>query len=111
MNIWFLKEKRVVFCYTKLLNNLGCVATQRNKNYYPLIKKVINGQLLLKDAIAAINNKTLTIYKQLSIDEDRAFIDANLALDTSVFKYLINVISIIIIRLIETEWITFHELI
>jgi hypothetical protein len=110
IDTWFPKEKRVIFCYTKLLNNLGCVATQRSESYHPSIKKVTNGQLSLEDAVAAISNKTLAIYKQLSMDEDRALIDADLALDTSAFKYLINAVSIIAIRLIETEWITLHEL-
>jgi hypothetical protein len=36
--------------------------------------------------------------------------DADLAPDTSAFKYLINVASIIPIGLIETEWITLYKL-
>jgi hypothetical protein len=93
----------VIFCYIKLLSNLGCVAIQRSKSYHPLIKKVINGQLSLKNTVAAISNKTLAIYKQLSMDKNRALIDADLVLDTIVFKYLINVVSIIAIRFIKTE--------
>jgi hypothetical protein len=41
---------------------------------------VTNGQLSLDDAVAAISSKTLAIYKLLSMDEDRALIDADLAL-------------------------------
>jgi hypothetical protein len=103
LNTWLPKEKRVVFCYTKLLNNLEYVATQRNKSYYPLIKKITNGQLSLKNTVAAINNKTLAIYKQLGIDKNSVLIDADLVLNTSAFKYLINTVSIIAIRLIKTE--------
>jgi hypothetical protein len=40
------------------------------------------------------------------MDEDRVLIDADLTLDTSAFKYLINAVSIIAIRLIKIEWIT-----
>jgi hypothetical protein len=47
--------------------------------------------------------ESLAIYEHLSMDDDRTLIDADLALDTSAFKYLINVVSIIAIRLIETE--------
>jgi hypothetical protein len=43
---------------------------------------VTNGQLSLNDVIAVISNKTLAIYKLLSMDKDRALIDADLALDT-----------------------------
>jgi hypothetical protein len=49
---WFPKEKRVVFYYIKLLSNLGCVVMQWSESYYPPIKKVTNGQLLLKDIIS-----------------------------------------------------------
>ena len=40
---WKPKECRVIFCYTKLLPNLGCVATQRGEAYHVLLKKVTNG--------------------------------------------------------------------
>ena len=43
--------------------------------------------------------------------EDRALIDANLALDTQAFKFLINAVSIKSIKLIEEEWIALHELV
>ena len=105
---WLPKEHRVVFCYTKLL---GCNATQRSESYHPPIKAVTNGQLSLDDAVAAISTKTLTIYKLLSMDEDRALIDADLALDTQAFKFLINAVSIKAIRWIEEEWISLHELV
>jgi hypothetical protein len=111
MEIWLPKEHRVVFCYTKLLNNLGCNATQRSESYHPPLKAVTNGQLSLDDAVAAISNKTHAIYKLLSMDEDRALIDADLALDTKAFKFLINAVSIKAIRLIEEEWIALHELV
>ena len=62
-----------------------------------------NGQLSLDDAVAAISNKTLAIYKLLSMDENRALIDADLALDTQAFKFLINAVSIKAIRWIEEE--------
>jgi hypothetical protein len=45
------------------------------------------------------------------MDEDRVLIDADLALDTQVFKYLINAVSIKAIRWIEEEWIALHELV
>jgi hypothetical protein len=101
----------VVFCYTKLLHNLGCNSTQRSESYHPPIKTATNGQLSLDDAVAAISNKTLTIYKLLSIDEDRALIDADLALDMHAFKFLINTVSIQAIRLIEKEWIALHKVV
>jgi hypothetical protein len=104
------KEKRVVFYYTKLLSNLGCVAMQRSESYHPPTKKVTNAQLPLEDAVAAIRSKTLAIYNQLNMDEDRALIDADSALDTSAFKYLTNAVSIIATKLIETEWTTLHKL-
>jgi hypothetical protein len=53
--------------------------------------------------VAGISSKTLVIYKLLSIDKDRALIDADLALDTHAFKFLINAVSIKAIRLIEEE--------
>ena len=37
------------------------------------------------------------------MNEDKAFIDADLALNINAFKYLINAVSIITIRLIEIE--------
>jgi hypothetical protein len=43
----------------------------------PPIKKVTNGQLSLEDVVAAISNKTLAIYKQLSMDEDGVFTDVD----------------------------------
>lgn len=86
------------------------MAIQRSESYHPLIKKVANGQLSLEDAVATISNKTLAIYKQLSIDEGRVLIDADSAPGTGAFKYLINVVSIIAIMLIETKWITLHKL-
>ena len=45
------------------------------------------------------------------MDEDRALIDADLALDMQAFKFLINAVSIKAIRLIEEEWIALHELV
>jgi hypothetical protein len=72
---------------------------------------VTNGQLSLNDAVAAISNKTLAIYKLLSMDEDRALIDADPALDTQVFKFLINTVIIKANRWIEEEWIALHELV
>jgi len=100
----------VVFCYAKLLSNLGCVAMQRSASYHPPTKKVTNAQLPLEDAVAAIRSKTLAIYKQLNMEEDRALIDADSALDTSALKYLTNAVSIIATKLIETEWTTLHKL-
>ena len=70
-----------------------------------------NGQLSLDDAVVAISNKTIAIYKLLSMDEDRPLIDADLALDTQAFKFLINAVSIKAIRWIEEEWIALHELV
>ena len=77
---WLPKEHRVIFCYTKLLPNLGCVATQRSETYHRPLKKVTNGQLSLEDSASAISAKILSILKDLSMDEDRALIDADLAL-------------------------------
>jgi hypothetical protein len=112
-------SKAAVFCRLPtdrqlLLENLAGAGTDVRRCSDALgprkTLQVTNGQLSLEDAVAAISNKTLAIYKQLSMDEDRALIDADLALDTSAFKYLINVVSITAIRLIETEWITLHKL-
>jgi hypothetical protein len=44
------------------------------------------------------------------MDEDRALIDADLALDMNAFRDLVNVVSIDAIRRIEKEWILLHEL-
>jgi len=44
------------------------------------------------------------------MDEDRALINANLALDMNAFRDLINVININVIRRIKKEWLLFHEL-
>ena len=93
----------MVFCYIKLLNNLGYNIIQKSESYYPSIKVVTNGQLFLDDIVAAINNKTLAIYKLLSMDKDRALIDADLALNTQAFKFLINTVSIKAIRWIKEE--------
>ena len=43
--------------------------------------------------------------KQLTQDEDRALIDADLALDMIVFKYLVCAVSTSAIRMIEKEWL------
>ena len=43
--------------------------------------------------------------KQLAQDEDRALIDADLALDMTVFKYLVCAVSTPAIRMIEKEWL------
>ena len=93
------------------MHNPSCNATQRSESYHPPIKAITNEQLSLDDAVAAISNTTRAIYKLLSMDEDRVLIDADLALDTQVFKYLINVVSIKAIRWIEEEWIALHELV
>jgi hypothetical protein len=44
------------------------------------------------------------------MDEDRALIDADLALDMNAFRDLVNVISIDAIRKIEKEWLLLHVL-
>jgi hypothetical protein len=107
---WLPKEHRVIFCYTKLLPNLGCVATQRSETYHRPLKKVTNGQLSLEDSASAISTKILSILKDLSMDEDRALIDTDLALDMNAFRDLVNVVSIDAIRRIEKEWLLLHEL-
>jgi hypothetical protein len=48
----------------------------------------------LDDAVTVISNKTLAIYKLLSMNKDKALINADLALNTQVFKFLINAMSI-----------------
>src|SRR5947207_7328235 len=82
---WVAKEHRTIFCYTKTFANLGAVATQRSESYHPSFKKVTNGQLSLQESAIAISQKWLAIIKQLTQDEDRASIDADLALDMRVF--------------------------
>src|SRR5256885_13038383 len=49
--------------------------TQRSETYHRPLKKVTNGQLSLEDSASAISTKILSILKDLSMDEDRAFID------------------------------------
>jgi hypothetical protein len=44
------------------------------------------------------------------MDEDRALIDTDLALDMNAFRDLVNVVSIDAIRRIEKEWLLLHEL-
>ena len=70
------------------------MATQRSESYHPLIKKVINGQLSLKDSGKIISEKILSIITKLLIDEDREFININFTLNIIAFKFLINVINI-----------------
>ena len=110
VDIWQPKEPRVIFCYTKLLANLGCVATQRSESYHVPIKKVINGQLSLEESGLVISEKILSILTKLSIDEDRALIDADLALDATAFKLLIGAVSIEVIRLIEKKWLSICDI-
>jgi predicted nucleic acid-binding protein len=93
----------VISYYSKFLNNLSCNATQRSESYHSFIKAIINEQLSFDDAVVVISNKTYAIYKLLSINEDRALIDADLILNTQAFKFLINTVSIKAIRLIEEE--------
>jgi hypothetical protein len=47
----------------------------------------------------------LSIIKQLAQDEDRALINADLALNMTVFKYLACAISTSAIRMVEKEWL------
>ena len=49
--------------------------------------------------------------KQLAQDEDRALIDADLALDMTVFKYLVCAVSTPAIRMIEKEWLKLQDLV
>ena len=79
------------------------MATQRSESYHPLIKKVINGQLSLKDSGKIISEKILSIITKLLIDEDREFININFTLNIIAFKFLIGAISIKAIRLIKKE--------
>jgi hypothetical protein len=108
---WVAKEYRTIFCFTKTLANLGSVATQRSESYHPSFKKVTNGQLSLQESAIAISQKWLSIMKQLTQDEDRALIDADLALDMTVFKYLVCAVSTPAIRMIEREWLELQDLI
>ena len=64
---------------------------------------MINGQLSLEDFGKAINEKILSIITKLLIDENRAFINTDLTLDTTAFKFLISAVSIEAIRLVKKE--------
>ena len=79
------------------------MATQRSESYYPSFKKVTNGQLSLQESAIAISQKWLSIIKQLAQDEDRALINADLALNITVFKYLVYAVSILTIRIVKKE--------
>jgi hypothetical protein len=108
---WVAKEYRTIFYYTKTFANLGSVTTQRSESYHPSFKKVINNQLLLQESAIAISQKWLLIMKQLAQDENRALIDADLALDMTVFKYLVCAVSTPAIRIIKKEWLELQNLI
>src|SRR5256885_17057940 len=93
------------------IGTLKCIAHTHRINLnpfsfkYPPLKKVTNGQLSLEDSASAISTKIHSILKNLSMDEDRALIDADLALDMNAFRDLVNVVSIDAIRRIEKEWL------
>ena len=59
--------------------------------------------MLLEDSASALSTKILSILTNLSMDKDRALIDADLVLDMNAFRDLVNMISIDAIRRIEKE--------
>jgi hypothetical protein len=61
--------------------------------------------------VIAISQKWLSIIKQLTQNEDRALIDADLALNITIFKYLACAISTPAIKIVEKEWLKLQDLI
>jgi hypothetical protein len=53
---------------------------QYNKAYHCPLKKMINGQLSLKDSASAINTKILFILKDLNMDKNKILIEFELCL-------------------------------
>jgi hypothetical protein len=60
--------------------------------------------------VAALSNKLLSILSKLLKDEDRASLNADLALNTAIFKHLIGRVSTLAIRLVEKEWLKLYDI-
>ena len=74
-----------------------------HKIYYSFFKKVINNQLLFKDSTSVISTKIYSILKNLNINKNKTFININLIFNISIFRNLINIISINIIKRIKKK--------
>ena len=104
-NNWGPKESRTVYCYIRLLLNLGVSSSQRVESYHRLLKDVVSGHMSLQDSTKAICRRVTNLVIQLRTEEDNALMNTPLALDQRFFKYLIGQISLAAIKKIETEWL------
>ena len=67
---WQIKEDRVIYYYTKFYPNLGSTSSQCGESYHPVMRKITNGQLLIKESAKRLISKTLSILKDIAIDEN-----------------------------------------
>jgi hypothetical protein len=66
---WRLREKQVVYYYTKTYANLGFTASQRGESYHLVVREITSGQLSFEDSGKALFKKVLSIYKDLDTHE------------------------------------------
>jgi hypothetical protein len=104
---WRPKEQQVIYCYTRLLRNLGCSATQRLESFHNIIHQVTHGQLSLHKSAIGLAMRLKEIYIQRAEDEDNAWISKPTGLNLKVFKDLQGQVSLLAIRLIEREYLEF----
>jgi hypothetical protein len=86
--------------------NLSVTASQRGESYHPIIHKITNGQLSLKDSGKRLTSSILSVLKDLPIFKYRSMrgYDRRAQLDFTVFQYLVCTISNFALKKIEIKW-------
>jgi hypothetical protein len=102
---WQPKEQRAIRCYTRLLRNLGCAATQRLESFHNIVHQCTHGQLSLHNSAHGLAVRLKEIYRDRQEDEDNAWSTKATSLDTPAFKDLIGQVSRVAVHLIETEYL------
>jgi hypothetical protein len=105
--IWYPKEERVIYCYTKFYSNLGSISSQRGESYHSVMREITNGQLTIEESAKRLISKTLSILKDMAVDEDLSIRKytrlAQLAGEGLAFKDLYNQVSIEAMKMLEIE--------
>jgi hypothetical protein len=66
---WQKQEEAVIYYYTKQYPNLGSTASQRGESYYPVVRKITNGQLSFKESGKRLAATIMSLLKDLSTFE------------------------------------------
>jgi hypothetical protein len=84
------------------------MSSQRGESYHSVMREITNGQLSIEDSAKRLISKTLSILKDMAVDEDISIRKytrtAQLAFDGVAFQLLRNQVSIKAMKLLEIEW-------